>query len=103
LSGNSQSLPGINSFAPLQNEPPPVPAPVRTPPAFRIGSRIPAAFLYIDGRQIGLLRSLSTFTHAEGQVHLQIRADDCLTWDTVITVSEGDTAKIGFRNPVCGR
>jgi serine/threonine protein kinase len=102
-SGSAQPLLGINSFAPAQSEPPPPPVPVRTPPAFRIGSRIPAAFLYVDGRQVGLLRSLSTFTHAAGDVHLQIRADDCLTWDTVITVSEGDTAKIGYRNPSCGR
>jgi serine/threonine protein kinase len=100
--GNGQPLLGMN-FAPVQSEPPPLPAPVRTPPAFRIGTRIPAAFLYVDGRQVGLLRGLNTFTHAAGDVHLQIRADDCLTWDTVITVAEGDTAKIGYRNPACGR
>lgn len=102
-SENRQPLLGMNPFPSAPIDPVLPPAPVRSPPAFTIGSRIPGAFLYIDGSQVGLLKRLTIFTHVAGQVHLQIRADDCLTWDTVITVSEGDTAKIGFRNPVCGK
>lgn len=81
--------------------------PVARPPAYtaatvRIGSRIRAAGLYIDGSFVDFIYGFpKMFQHAPGQIHLQIKADECLTWDTVLFVNPGDTAQIGYRQPGC--
>lgn len=83
-------------------EPPVVVAlPLRAPTAFRIGSRISAAFLYVDGGLVGRIGALGVYAHPPGQVHLQIQAEDCMTWDSVFVLKEGDTAVVGYRNPRC--
>ena len=80
-----------------------VPPPPPPPTAFGIGSRNPAAFLYVDGEQVGRIGRLRYFQHQPGRIHLQIQAEDCLSWDTVMFVKQGDTATVGYRNPRCTR
>jgi hypothetical protein len=89
---------GIPSFAPVTKpvEPPQVP-----PTVFRIGSRSDAAFLYIDGVLSGIVSLLKAYAHPPGRVHLQIKAEDCMSWDTTFTLSAGDSITIGYRNPRC--
>jgi hypothetical protein len=69
---------------------------------FSIGSRNPNSVLYIDGQTIGLLNSrMRSFKHDPGRVHIQIRADDCMTYDTSFVIKEGDSTMIGWRAPDC--
>lgn len=83
----------------------PAPVPVAAPPtpqtAFRIGARLPASFLYVDGQFVGRIGNLSVYRHDPGRVHLQIRAEDCMSWDSTFSLKVGDTAVIGYRNPRC--
>jgi serine/threonine protein kinase len=85
---------------------PPAPPPVIVPPEkrasyFRIGSRI-ESFLYIDGDLVGLLRGgLKTYQHDPGTVHVQIKAEDCMTYDTLFVLHEGDSSLVGWRQPRC--
>lgn len=69
----------------------------------RIGSRVPRAGLYIDGSFAGLITGIRDFQHKPGQVRLQIKAEDCTSWDSVFYLGPGDTAKINVRNPRCSR
>jgi serine/threonine-protein kinase len=96
--------------APAAEKPP---APVETKPAapasvqVRIGSHTPAATLYVNGQTQGLIGSLSWLTlpvKSDGQLKLEIRADNCSTkWDTTIVVPPGSTDKItvGWRQTGC--
>jgi serine/threonine protein kinase len=80
---------------------PPAPKP---PPVFSIGSHNVEAVLYIDGQTIGLLNSrMHLFKHDPGRVHVQIKAEDCMTFDTVFVLKEGDSTMIGWRAPNCNR
>jgi serine/threonine protein kinase len=100
VSKKAAELPlAILPFAPETSkpvEPPPLPQ-----SAFRIGSRNSAAFLYIDGVFSGIVNQLRAHPHPAGRVHLQIRAEDCMSWDTAFSLSAGDSALIGYRNPSC--
>jgi serine/threonine protein kinase len=71
--------------------------------AVRIGTRIPRAGLYVDGVFAGLISGLRTFTHKPGQIHLEIRAEDCISYDTTVVVMSADTARINYRSPTCIR
>lgn len=83
---------------------PPVAKPQPVAPAtFRIGSHLERSFLYIDGHQIGPLPRLEWFQHAPGQIRLQLKAEECVPWDTIIFLNPGDTARIGWRIPTCSR
>lgn len=83
---------------------PPAKVPVDsiTPDGFvRIGSRIPNAVLYLDGKaqdRIGPLRYLAL---RPGAILIGVHADGCASWDTTITVVAHDTLRINYRNPVC--
>jgi serine/threonine protein kinase len=85
-------------FAAPAQEPAPQP---KSPTAFKVGSRLPQAVFYVDGELVGMRSGRTTFVHPPGVVHLQIRAEDCASYDTVFVLSEGDTAQIGWRNPKC--
>lgn len=84
-------------------QPPPILIAPAGPGVVRIGSRIPEAGLYVDGSFVSLIGALRTVSHKPGQIHIQIKAEDCITWDTVIFIGPADTAQIGFRNPRCTR
>jgi hypothetical protein len=82
---------------------PPRPLPPKPQTGFRIGSR-EEAFLYIDGALIGLLKGvIKYFPHPPGRVHVQIKAEDCMSFDTVLTLVEGDSTVVGWRQPRCGK
>ena len=85
--------------------PDPVPAspPVIRDGVIRIGSRVPRAGLYVDGNFAGLIGAIRAVTHKPGQVRLQIKAEDCASWDTVLYLAPGDTSQIAYRNPRCSR
>lgn len=83
--------------------PPEVAKPVIFDGAFRIGSRVPRAGLYIDGTFAGLIGAIRTFSHKPGQVRLQIKAEECVSWDTVMYLAPADTVQIAFRNPRCSQ
>jgi serine/threonine protein kinase len=99
----SDSMPTLNLSAIIPfNSPPPAPIPSPRPAtAFKVGSRLPQAVFYIDGEVMGMRSGRTTFVHAPGVVHLQIKAEDCASYDTVFVLIEGDTAQIGWRNPKC--
>ena len=64
--------------------------------------RDPQSVLYIDGQTIGLMNSrMRSFKHDPGRVHIQIKADDCMTYDTSFVIKEGDSTMIGWRAPDC--
>jgi hypothetical protein len=75
----------------------------KPPTAFNVGSRLPGAVFYVDNELMGIRSGRTTFVHDPGVVHLQIKAEDCMTFDTVFVLLEGDTAQIGWRNPKCGK
>ena len=75
----------------------------KPPTAFNVGSRLPGAVFYVDNVLMGIRSGRTTFPHNPGVVHLQIKAEDCMTFDTVFVLLEGDTAQIGWRNPKCGK
>jgi serine/threonine protein kinase len=80
---------------------PPAPKP---PPVFSIGSHNVEAVLYVDGQTIGLLNSrMHSFKHDPGRVHIQIKAEDCMTFDTTFVLKEGDSTMVGWRAPDCNR
>jgi serine/threonine protein kinase len=81
--------------------PPPSPPAPPAPAVISIGSRIPEAGLYVDGSFVSLIGGLRTINHKPGQIRLQIKAEDCVSWDSVFFVAPGDTLQIGFRNPKC--
>jgi serine/threonine protein kinase len=88
--------------ASIQESPPVEPPAPKPPPIFSIGSRNPQSVLYIDGQTIGLMNSrMRSFKHDPGRVHVQIRADDCMTYDTSFVIKEGDSTMIGWRAPDC--
>lgn len=86
-------------------------APVETKPAapqsvqIRIGSKTPAATLYVNGVTQGLIGSLSYLTlhpKSDGTLKLAIKADGCAPWDTTIVVPPGtDKLTVGWRGPGC--
>jgi serine/threonine protein kinase len=86
-------------------EQPPAEPPVqKSPPVFLIGTRASEAVLYIDGQTIGFMNSrMRWFKHEPGRVHIQIKADDCMTYDTSFVIKEGDSTLIGWRGPDCRR
>ena len=89
--------------APPAEVKPAVPASIQV----RIGSHTPAATLYVNGQTQGLIGSLSWLTlplKSDGQLKLEIRADNCSTkWDTTIVVPPGSADKItvGWRQTGC--
>ena len=85
-------------------EQPVEPSAPKSPPVFLIGTRKSDAVLYIDGQTIGFMNSrMRWFKHEPGRVHIQIRADDCMTYDTSFVIKEGDSTSIGWRGPDCRR
>jgi serine/threonine protein kinase len=91
------------STSPVE-EPVVLPPPVQPSTIFRVGSRLSGATLYIDGELIGLMRGgIKDYRHVPGRVHIQIRADDCMSFDTVVALPEGVSTTIGWRQPKCSR
>ena len=87
-----------------EEQPPAEPPAQKSPPVFLIGTRKSDAVLYIDGQTIGFMNSrMRWFKHDPGRVHIQIRADDCMTYDTSFVIKEGDSTSIGWRGPDCRR
>ncbi|HYC49922.1 MAG TPA: protein kinase [Gemmatimonadaceae bacterium] len=68
-----------------------------------IGSRTPAAALFVNGRAQGLLTSsVRGFTiPANSLVHLKVTASNCQPWDTTFVPQAGTTHIIGRRNLTC--
>ena len=46
-------------------------------------------------------RGIQTLSVPSGRVRLQIRLDQCVTWDTTVTIQPADTLTVGFRAPSC--
>lgn len=97
--------------APAPQHPPPEGAQgERNPPATRVppgpgsitlGSRDPAAFLYIDGQLQGALSRLQSWEVPAGTVTISIRREGCQSWDSLVTVLPEVNLRIGYRNPIC--
>jgi serine/threonine-protein kinase len=109
--GSAKSMtvkPGSEVVVPVKKD---EPAPPVTPskPAFiagqiKIGSPTDGAVLYIDNQPWGLLKSLSTIdvkAKPDGSLHLQLKAANCTTWDSTVTISAGALTPIGRRPLEC--
>ena len=46
-------------------------------------------------------RGIQIVSVPSGRVRLQIKLDQCTTWDTTVTVQPGDTLTVGYRAPKC--
>lgn len=67
-----------------------------------LGSRTPAAIVFVGAEPQGTIQSLRTvLVPPDMPVRISIRADKCAQWDTTITVRAADSVRIGYRNPVC--
>lgn len=68
----------------------------------QLGTRDTLAFVYINGQvQLPPGPPLTFWRITAGGVVLSIRRDGCTAWDTLVTVSPGDTITIGNRYPRC--
>lgn len=76
-------------------------APQDTPAVLRLGSRISGAVLHINGDAIRVLGTPEFQSIPAGTLRLSVRADQCRSWDTTVTVPPGDTLSFGYRNPIC--
>ena len=77
-------------------------APVAPAEAYvRIGSKIPNAVLYLDGKAEGFLGALKFVKVGSGAVRIGVHADGCRSWDSVVSLAPRDTLRINYRNPVC--
>ena len=65
----------------------------------RLGTRVPTAAIYLNGKAQGFIQGLRYFTLPAGSVTIGIRAEGCDPWDSTIVVPRGDTVGIGYRNP----
>ena len=78
------------------------PKPLPTFGLVRLGSKVRGAGLYVDGKFVGLIAdTVHTLRLPGGLTKLSIRADDCVSWDTLVVVIPGETATIGYRYPKC--
>lgn len=67
-----------------------------------LGSRTPAAFIYVDGQPQGAVKSLRTVLVPPGvPVKISIKADKCAQWDSTVTVRAADSIRVGYRQLVC--
>jgi tRNA A-37 threonylcarbamoyl transferase component Bud32 len=80
---------------------PPAATPVSGDAVVRVGSRIPNAVLYIDGKAQDFITGLRYLTLPPGLNRIGIHAEGCKPWDTTVTVRAGDTLRINYRSPTC--
>jgi eukaryotic-like serine/threonine-protein kinase len=103
----SVDRPKTEAAAPAPKEvaaPVPPPKPTSISGQIKIGTPTEAAVLYIDGSVWGALKGIPTIdvkAKADGQLHLQIKADKCTTWDSTVTINSGALTVIGRRPLTC--
>ena len=99
-----QKTDGATAAAPppaVVTAPAPVPA---GPPAdglLYIGSRTPAAILYLDGKAREPISGLRFRTLTPGMHQIGVHATGCQPWDTTITITSKDTSRVGYRQSTC--
>ncbi len=81
----------------------PAPVPAGPPPNgfVFIGSRMPAAIFYLEGKATEAISNLSSHTLAPGKHKIGVGAVGCQLWDTTITVVSNETNRVGYRQPTC--
>ena len=73
-----------------------------TPAKVVLGSRTPGAFVFVNDQPQGALASLRTIAINPGaEAKISVRAEKCVSWDTVAVFRAADSVRIGIRNPKC--
>jgi hypothetical protein len=70
-----------------------------------VGTPTDGAVLYINDASVGIVKTLANFpakAKSDGTVHVQIKADNCKTWDSTFTLTPG-VNRIGKRPLECGK
>lgn len=89
------SWPGLDSLVAMV-------ARASVPGKVLVGSRIPGSVLYLNGTVVGPITGLKVLPLQPGSpMSLSIRAVNCKSWDTTMTVHAADSVRVGYRNPTC--
>ena len=92
---------------PKKDEPPLVAAPPKSTAVtgqIKIGTPTDGAVLYIGENAWGTLKGVMTIdvkARADGSVKLQIKAANCTTWDSTVTINAGALTVVGRRPLEC--
>lgn len=92
-----QPAPRGEMSEPLRRPAPPHPDSAR----IRIGSRTPNVTLLINDQPAGPLSSVRWFMVPAGPLALTLRAPNCQSWDTTVTLRGGSDITLGYRMARC--
>jgi serine/threonine-protein kinase len=80
---------------------PPIPPTPGGTGAIWIGTRGHKAVLYVNNQAQGAIPRLSRWSVPSGTIHLSIREEGCIAWESTVVVPPDTVLRLGYKNPKC--